>query len=84
MQEKFRYLKFLPVNIKYKLLALAEEELSEDEYWIFRYSIIEDRYLANICEKLAIGKTKYKEVKNIMLAKVDKIFRDLFEKKVGK
>lgn len=52
-----------------KLFKIAN--LNEDEYWLLYYAFVEKRMRENTCAKLNIGKTKYHNLMNEALIKVD-------------
>lgn len=73
MQEKYKYILPLNKSIKYKILELAN--LTENEYWVFVYSILYGDSLQKICDKLVIDKNRYATTKEIALAKFDLTYK---------
>ena len=73
MQSNYKYLKFLPESILKKLFELSN--LTENEYWVLYHSVIKNRMVENICLKLSISASTYRNIKNTALAKVDLTFQ---------
>lgn len=73
MQDKYKYIISLNKQVKYKILELAK--LTENEYWVFVYSIIHGDTLQKICDKLILDKNRYGTVKEIALAKFDLTYK---------
>ncbi len=74
------------MNIKAYLKALNNIELenlfkksflSEEEYWLLKYTFIQKRMVENICAKLNISKSAYHNKKNVALAKVENTYKNL-------
>lgn len=77
LKQEYKYLKLLDSIILEKLLKSSN--LSEDEYWVLKYSIIQDRMVENTCAKLSISKSTYRNLKNTGLAKLDITFKNLLK-----
>ena len=52
-----------------KVLELSD--LSELEYWVLLYSIVEKRMVLNTCAKLSISQAQYFIIQKIALVKVN-------------
>lgn len=64
-----RLLKEFDKNTVKKVLKLSD--LTELEYWVLYYSIIENRMVENTCAKLSIGRTYYFILQKLALLKVN-------------
>lgn len=62
-------LKFMNKDTLEKLFAICG--LTEEEYWLVRYAYIEKRMVQNTCLKLSISSTKYHNMLNVALAKIE-------------
>ncbi len=51
-------------------ILLNEAELEDEEKWLLRYAIREDRMVINTCCKLHISETKYHKTLSLALVKV--------------
>lgn len=73
-----RYLKALAEYSKQKLLSLLQSaELAEDEYLLVYYMFYKEKMRDNICDHMAIGRTKYASLLNSALIKIDIKLRHL-------
>lgn len=69
MHEAKKYLKNFN-NIQLENL-FKKSNLTETEYWLLRYALIQKRMVENICMKLNISRSTYRNMYNIALTKVD-------------
>lgn len=69
MHEAKKYLKIFN-NIQLENL-FKKSNLTETEYWLLRYALIQKRMVENICMKLNISRSTYRNMYNIALTKVD-------------
>lgn len=69
MHEAKKYLKNFN-NIQLENL-FKKSNLTETEYWLLRYALIQKRMVENICMKLNISRSTYRNIYNIALTKVD-------------
>ena len=70
-----QYLRTLDKQTLYKLFEISD--ITEDEYWLLRYAFIEKRMRENICMKLNISSTKYANMLNIALIKIEYKIKEL-------
>lgn len=69
MHEAKKYLKNFN-NIQLENL-FKKSNLTETEYWLLRYALIQKRMVENICMKLNISRSTYRNMYNVALTKVD-------------
>lgn len=60
-----------------KVLKLAD--LTETEYWVLYYSIVEKRMVINTCYKLSISQAQYFIIQKLALLKVDFALRKIIK-----
>lgn len=72
MKDEYKYLKYLDETTLNKLFEVAE--LNEEEKWVLKYSF-KGRMVQNICAKLLISESTYRNIKNTALAKIHLAFK---------
>ena len=60
-----------------KVLKLSD--LSESEYWVLYYSLIENRMVQNTCAKLSISQAQYFIIQKLALLKVEFTLKKLIK-----
>lgn len=68
-----KLLKQFDKNTIKKVLELSD--LSEMEYWVLHYGVVENRMVENTCAKLSISRAQYFIIQNLALVKVGCTFK---------
>lgn len=75
MLEKYKYLKHLNNVVLYQLLE--KTKLTDDEYWVLKYTLINKNLVENTCMRLSISKSTYRNIYNMALYKINETFERL-------
>ena len=51
--------------------VLKQSDLTEEEYWVLHYSLVEKRMVLNTCAKLSISQAQYFILQKVALVKVN-------------
>lgn len=85
MQEKYKILDMLEIDILEVIYQVSD--LSNDEYWILKYSLGIDKKgekiklpRIDICDRLNCSFSTFRNIKSVALAKVYKTFKDHINK----